>query len=143
MHASPDIVKPVPPLNRPWVRWGIGRLYQRSPDNMRRALALPACLPYTTDYWGELEKPLQYTVIMIAVRDKPRRVYDMGSLTTHVLDTARGIPGANIRIELYRIGADAETDRHLTHVARHRRRDDHYHVPLLVSPWGYTTYRGS
>ncbi len=21
--------------------------------------------------------------------------------------------------------------------------DTHYHVPLLVSPWGYTTYRGS
>ncbi len=21
--------------------------------------------------------------------------------------------------------------------------DDHYHVPLLVSPWSYTTYRGS
>jgi 5-hydroxyisourate hydrolase len=20
---------------------------------------------------------------------------------------------------------------------------DHYHVPLLLSPWGYTTYRGS
>jgi len=22
-------------------------------------------------------------------------------------------------------------------------RDDHYHVPLLVSPFGYSTYRGS
>lgn len=21
--------------------------------------------------------------------------------------------------------------------------DEHYHVPLLVSPWGYSTYRGS
>lgn len=21
--------------------------------------------------------------------------------------------------------------------------DDHYHVPLLVTPWGYSTYRGS
>jgi 5-hydroxyisourate hydrolase len=21
--------------------------------------------------------------------------------------------------------------------------DDHYHVPLLLAPWGYTTYRGS
>lgn len=21
--------------------------------------------------------------------------------------------------------------------------DDHYHVPLLVSPWGFSTYRGS
>ncbi len=23
------------------------------------------------------------------------------------------------------------------------RTDDHYHVPLLVSPWSYSTYRGS
>jgi 5-hydroxyisourate hydrolase len=22
-------------------------------------------------------------------------------------------------------------------------RDQHYHVPLLVSPWSYSTYRGS
>ena len=21
--------------------------------------------------------------------------------------------------------------------------EDHYHIPLLVSPWGYSTYRGS
>jgi len=24
-----------------------------------------------------------------------------------------------------------------------RNSDEHYHVPLLLSPWGYTTYRGS
>jgi 5-hydroxyisourate hydrolase len=23
------------------------------------------------------------------------------------------------------------------------RTDQHYHVPLLVSPWSYSTYRGS
>lgn len=23
------------------------------------------------------------------------------------------------------------------------REDEHYHVPLLVSPWSYSTYRGS
>ena len=23
------------------------------------------------------------------------------------------------------------------------RPDEHYHVPLLVSPWSYSTYRGS
>ncbi|KAF8323744.1 Hydroxyisourate hydrolase [Clavulina sp. PMI_390] len=26
------------------------------------------------------------------------------------------------------------------HVAK---ADDHYHIPLLLSPWSYTTYRGS
>ena len=139
---------------------------------------------------------MQYTVSMIEFRDEPRRVYDMDSLTTHVLDTARGIPGADIRIELYRIEADSQTGRQLTHVVRTNTDgrcdepwlardafrtgiwelvfhigayfaqsglclpdppfldvvtvrfgiaagDDHYHVPLLVSPWGYTTYRGS
>ena len=25
----------------------------------------------------------------------------------------------------------------------HIGADDHYHIPLLVSPWSYTTYRGS
>jgi 5-hydroxyisourate hydrolase len=25
----------------------------------------------------------------------------------------------------------------------HRRPDAHYHVPLLLSPYGYSTYRGS
>ena len=25
----------------------------------------------------------------------------------------------------------------------HLAGDDHYHVPLLASPWGYSTYRGS
>jgi len=24
-----------------------------------------------------------------------------------------------------------------------RNPSEHYHVPLLLSPWGYTTYRGS
>jgi 5-hydroxyisourate hydrolase len=23
------------------------------------------------------------------------------------------------------------------------KADEHYHVPLLVSPWSYSTYRGS
>ena len=26
---------------------------------------------------------------------------------------------------------------------RRRRDDEHYHVPLLLSPFGYSTYRGS
>lgn len=110
----------------------------------------------------------------------------MGRLTTHVLDTARGKPGAGIRIELYRLGdgaatllesvetnRDGRTDRPLLegqafqagayelvfHVGgyfgaesfyervpiRIRITDasQHYHVPLLCSPWSYTTYRGS
>ena len=99
------------------------------------------------------------------------------SLSTHVLDTARGVPAAGVAIEL-RHGGDvvaAETDadgraRLLDETAAGEYElvfavgdyfgerafldrvpvrftiadpEAHYHVPLLVSPWSYSTYRGS
>ncbi len=114
----------------------------------------------------------------------------MGRLTTHVLDTASGRPGAGIPVALHRAGepeplartvtnADGRTDRPLLEgeafapgvyelvfevsayftsqgvtlsnppfLDRVTLRvgvaaDQHYHVPLLVSPWSYSTYRGS
>jgi len=115
----------------------------------------------------------------------------MGSLTTHVLDTATGKPAAGLRIELYRLGesrlrladvvtnADGRVGRPLLEGAdfaigqyellfhagvylaalggdlpapkfldiiplRFGISDfSHYHVPLLLSPFGYSTYRGS
>lgn len=111
----------------------------------------------------------------------------MGRLTTHVLDTARGVPAAGLRIELFRDGArvaeavtnaDGRCDAPLLEGAgfatgRYELRfhagdylraagtlpdpafldvipiafgiaeDAHYHVPLLLSPYGYATYRGS
>ena len=118
----------------------------------------------------------------------------MGKLTTHVLDTAAGIPARGMKVELHRLDAGAkpaslmqfetngdgrasvpllegETLRageySLTfHVADYFRARgtalsdppfldqvvihfgvadpaQHYHVPLLVSPWSYSTYRGS
>jgi len=115
----------------------------------------------------------------------------MKKLTTHVLDTANGTPGANIKVDLYSVGAerrliksvitndDGRTDEPLLdqetfdqgvwelvfHVGRYFSdrgaeldtppfldqvslrfgigTDAHYHVPLLVSPWSYSTYRGS
>ena len=114
-----------------------------------------------------------------------------GRLTTHVLDTMRGKPGAGIRIELNALEAggaprrlaevvtnsDGRTDAPLLagdalkagryellfHIGEYFRRGGvdtpfldvvpvrfaiadaaaHYHVPLLASPWSYTTYRGS
>jgi len=133
---------------------------------------------------------------MLAIRDtiKTNRRHPMsGYLTTHVLDTARGIPAAGIVIELHRItgerreavaetvtNADGRTDAPLLgvddfttgqyelvfRVGAYLREagqaqgetlfldtipirfgmDDaaaHYHVPLLLSPYGYSTYRGS
>jgi 5-hydroxyisourate hydrolase len=116
-----------------------------------------------------------------------------GFLTTHVLDTARGLPAAGLEIVLYRVEGSARTE-----LARMTTNDDgrtdspilpqdsfvtgeyelvfaagdylrasgqagadplfldvvpirfgindaesHYHVPLLLSPYGFSTYRGS
>ncbi|MFN2577876.1 MAG: hydroxyisourate hydrolase [Pyrinomonadaceae bacterium] len=113
----------------------------------------------------------------------------MSSITTHVLDTARGRPGAGVPVTLevaaaggwilvgkgetnadgrisnlvpdptamkagvYRLIFD--TARYfsghnvqgfypqVTVVFNIENADQHYHVPLLLSPFGYSTYRGS
>lgn len=110
----------------------------------------------------------------------------MGKLTTHVLDTAQGRPGAGIAVELYLLAGDTGTLVAKAVTNRDGRTDApllegekfrtgtyqlvfhvgayfdspgfldqvpirftiadaaaHYHVPLLCSPWSYTTYRGS
>lgn len=104
-------------------------------------------------------------------------------ITTHVLDTAAGKPGAGIAVELERIehgqwhlvgGGVTDNDGRLRTLTPagpvqqgiYRIRfqtgaygcaffpvveiqflvDDanqHYHVPLLLSPYSYSTYRGS
>ncbi|WP_341861378.1 hydroxyisourate hydrolase [Gymnodinialimonas sp. 57CJ19] len=115
-----------------------------------------------------------------------------GYLTTHVLDTARGVPAEGIKIELFRIEGEARTLLKTLHTNDDGRTDEqilpadqfttgtyelvfhagayldaigtpaedprfldivplrfgmseaaHYHVPLLLSPFGYSTYRGS
>ncbi len=116
-----------------------------------------------------------------------------GRLTTHVLDTANGVPAAGMAVELWRLegdertlvranvtNADGRLDAPLLAEAEMRAgryelvfaigdyfagrgarltqppfldrvpvrfaiadQDAHYHVPLLVSPWAYSTYRGS
>ena len=112
----------------------------------------------------------------------------MSAITTHVLDTSLGRPGAGIRVELHRKSDDAwklvgqgRTDangrcsdlmgdakpepgtyRLIFHAAEYFREQNaktfyseipvifevgdsgqHYHVPLLISPFGYSTYRGT
>lgn len=116
-----------------------------------------------------------------------------GFLTTHVLDTARGVPAEGMEITLYRLedstreelarmrtNADGRTDSpilpeaafatgcyELVFAAGDYLRangqagaeplfldtvpirfgisdpDSHYHVPLLISPFSFSTYRGS
>jgi 5-hydroxyisourate hydrolase len=94
------------------------------------------------------------------------------SLSTHILDTARGEPAAGVRVELAReqdVVASGTTDadgriRELATGLDPGRYalvfwppspfftrvelevelvDGHYHVPLLVSPYGCASYRGS
>lgn len=117
----------------------------------------------------------------------------MSGVTTHILDTANGVPAAGVKIELYKtVGGvrsklreavtnnDGRTDTpmlspeqcvpntyellfYVGDYFRGRGADlpdqpffdvvpvrftifdhtQHFHVPLLASPWGYTTYRGS
>jgi 5-hydroxyisourate hydrolase len=109
----------------------------------------------------------------------------MTTITTHVLDTARGRPAAGIPISLERATGDGweavgsaatdadgrvrelgppgpdppgryrltfDTGAYLGEDAffpqvsvdfRVEPGEGHYHVPLLLSPYGYSTYRGS
>ena len=107
----------------------------------------------------------------------------MATLSTHVLDTSRGLPAPGVRVTLQSRGgepiAEAVTDddgraagigagglapgEYLLRFdsgAYFDRQgvtgfypevvvtfavsgDDHVHVPLLLSPFGYSTYRGS
>ena len=93
-------------------------------------------------------------------------------ISTHVLDTGRGVPAAGIRVQLFRgdeLVADAETDgdgriRDLAGVEPGTYRivfhtdspffkrveaeieieaGRDYHVPLLLSPYACAIYRGS
>jgi 5-hydroxyisourate hydrolase len=94
------------------------------------------------------------------------------SLSTHVLDTAAGRPASGVRVELVRerevIGtAETDADGRISALASDLEPgryalvfwppspfftrvelevdvvDGHYHIPLLVSPYGCASYRGS
>ena len=117
----------------------------------------------------------------------------MAKISTHVLDTARGLPAQGVALELHQVlglerrlvasavtNADGRTDAPLVSADRlepgiyeltFKARDyfvragvsltdppflgdivirvgisdpaGSYHVPLLLSPYGYSTYRGS
>ncbi len=65
------------------------------------------------------------------------------SLSTHVLDTGAGRPAHGVRVELFageKLLARSETreDGRIPELA-----DGHHHVPLVVSPYGCASYRGS
>lgn len=57
----------------------------------------------------------------------------MSGVTTHVLDLASGRPAAGVQ------GFYPE----VTVVFNLTDPAQHHHIPLLLSPFGYSTYRGS
>ena len=82
------------------------------------------------------------------------------TLSTHVLDASRGCPAADVPVELLYL--DAGTYRLVFGTAAYFAATGqrgfypevsvtfdyadpaaHYHVPLLLSPFAYSTYRGS
>jgi 5-hydroxyisourate hydrolase len=117
----------------------------------------------------------------------------MGKLSTHVLDTTQGKPGAGVKVELYAVsggqrrlvrseatnqdgrcnspllegdamqpgqyelvfaagdyfaaqGVNLPAPRFIDRVTIAfgiAHADQNYHVPLVVTPWSYSTYRGS
>ena len=101
----------------------------------------------------------------------------MSTLSTHVLDTARGRPAAGVPVRLERADGGPPLAEAVTgedgrvaalgpadlaagayrvvfdtgaYFAQAGQRafypevaDGHYHVPLVLSPFGYATYRGS
>jgi 5-hydroxyisourate hydrolase len=104
----------------------------------------------------------------------------MSTITTHILDTAKGCPAEGVRVILYagemevaggttdkngRIsewpavekgiykmrfeirdyfeGQSVATFYPFVEVHFELNADGHYHIPLLISPFGYSTYRGS
>ncbi|WP_433744044.1 hydroxyisourate hydrolase [Paenibacillus amylolyticus] len=120
-----------------------------------------------------------------------------GRITTHVLDTSKGVPAAGVRIELFTLKRDGEQESKIKvaesvtnadgrldapllaggklesaiyelqfHVESYYAQrsleelgqalwtivpirfavsdaSSHYHIPLLIAPGGYSTYRGS
>ncbi|MCA1857140.1 hydroxyisourate hydrolase [Massilia oculi] len=117
----------------------------------------------------------------------------MGKLSTHVLDTAHGRPGAGVKLALYAVQGDERSLLKTAHTNADGRCDapllegdalqpgqyelvffagdyfagmgvalpsprfldriviafgiadatQNYHVPLVMTPWSYSTYRGS
>jgi len=93
------------------------------------------------------------------------------SLSTHVLDVERGRPAAGVRVELWQeqllTAGETDDDGRIAQLATSLEpgtyrllfrpdspffkgvgievalEDGHYHVPLLISSYSCTTYRGS
>ncbi len=94
------------------------------------------------------------------------------SISTHVLDTGAGRPAAGVRVELVRgrdvmVSGETDADGRIAELATGLEPgryalvfwppsefftrvevevdlvEGHYHVPLLVSPYGCASYRGS
>jgi 5-hydroxyisourate hydrolase len=54
-----------------------------------------------------------------------------------------GIYKLRFEIQNYFSGQSVETFYPFVEITFHVTTEDHYHVPLLLNPFGYSTYRGS
>nr|CAD7427628.1 unnamed protein product [Timema monikensis] len=116
------------------------------------------------------KKVIITTVTSMGDKEPTPLVVEDGPLSTHVLDTSKGRPVGGLLVSLYKLidgrwthlhdGATNPDGRyagfmksnelspgryklHFDVVFDVKSPQSHYHVPLLLSPFGYTTYRGS
>jgi 5-hydroxyisourate hydrolase len=78
-----------------------------------------------------------------------------GGVSVHVVDVSRGVVAAWMRVELYALQPDRRliasgivSAKGLVEEPAFGQRfapgsyESHYHLPLKVTPWGYSCFRG-
>lgn len=94
---------------------------------------------YTTQ--GEQATLVKSFVLNTDGRNPDGPLYDSSTLRKGtyrlVFDVAAYFKGCGVTLPVPNFLSQVSLDFGVAHV------EEHYHVPLLVSPWAYSTYRGS
>lgn len=86
---------------------------------------------FKDDAWSELAA---------GVTNKDGRITD---LISDKMKLDNGIYKMNFETGVYFKGKEIKNFYPYIEIVFEIRSDEHYHIPLLLSPFGYTTYRGS